>query len=159
MHFIRYKLPRSRGLKRCIWIWSNKWLKPTIKLDTNFPDLGDWNTFGRAIVVKSNFCIRYKLPRSRGLKPLQKKFYLCGCNRIRYKLPRSRGLKLCYEIHFVLLKKIKIRYKLPRSRGLKRCIFCLVDLHCSFVLDTNFPDLGDWNYVCAMVAITVYKSY
>ena len=122
---IWYKFPRSRGLKLgCIFkaINTNQsntnfpdigdwnsfeiiccFLSLKLALDTNFPDLGDWNIVFTALVYDSMSKWRSdtNFP-DLGDWNYQNGFLPSGycILAIRYKFPRSRGLKLIYVVKF-----------------------------------------------------------
>ena len=87
-------------------------------LDTNFPDLGDWNNIGIECIAGFAFKLDTNFPDLGDWNSPHLSWYIPARRLIRYKFPRSRGLKPCAST---------------------------APLSCVTTLDTNFPDLGDWN--------------
>ena len=119
--YIWFKFPRSRGLKRSL-TRSPEHLSD--RFDSNFPDLGDWNFF------------------------ILEEGYLLFPQVIWFKFPRSRGLKRQLFKECLTIFPIPIWFKFPRSRGLKHNKIFSLSYRYLFrnEFDSNFPDLGDWNY-------------
>ena len=105
----------------------------------------------------AEFLIRYKFPRSRGLKYIHFWYLHLIFLAIWYKFPRFRGLKQKNSILINTCTYRVIRYKFPRSRGLKP-LFRKDKIVFTSKLDTNFPDLGDWNMGCSFLLLQKNKN-